>query len=362
MLCLERRRLGMVLWCLLVAVLILPLSSCVGCIQGMGGCPSWVSERETKLEPFWLSDSVMSPDGRTVAFKYTGDKTRPGGWGLIDWRSGKLIRIPNPPIGAIRNVSFFPDGKRLVVVLTARQIAVMDLTTLRLLQVIELSEDIMTRPVFQPGTEKLLYVAGGSARREHLRLVDLIDRTEMNITEERDGFSSLFTPSFVASDEIIFSAMGPYDPQLRQEAKALGAASAGDALLYRLRFGGRPEIQRAGVFQRFAAPKGPRPLEISASAAGSRILFVDLAPEVAGRGSGAFKFEIFKIEHDRIEQITNFRQILRFISVADDGSAVAFGVAPIEIDNFELYVLDLQTGELWRADLRKRLAKDPTFN
>lgn len=324
-----------------------------------------------------LENFAISPDGRTVAFQYLDQESKRHGLGLLEWETGKLNPIPSSPgtdIGG--NPSFSYDGKRLVAMLsgsTSGEIGIIDLATLQITERAPAGRG-WRHPVFQPGTDNILFVTGGPGTRNHLKLVNLSDRTEQTVLEEKDGFRvGILQPSFVSQNEIIFQAISPADTKLTQEVVDISKRPAiGNGtsvkMVYRLKIGERPEIILKEITAHSArlitAPVqlGPRIGSVSASRDGKAIVFTDLS-SVEPHTKGVYNYEIFKLEDGKLTQMTHLLSHLYAARVSYDGSTVAFGVIPKRrVQDVDLFILNVRTGEVRPTHLLKKLAEHPEFN
>lgn len=311
----------------------------------------------------------LSPDGRTVAFSYCDRNDLHCRLGLLDLRNEKIVRIPAPSGKQLTYPSFSYDGKRLAAVMGdavkrgPSQIVVIDLATLHITQVTE-GRETRHYPVFQPRTNNILYVVGGMGVFHHLRLLNISDRTEAIILDERSGFRvGLDTPYFVGPTEIIFAAIAPADPELVTAVINIGRRKT-DLITYRLLFGGRPEIilkQVQGNTEKIGGARRPNISNITASESGKIMVFIDLsATEPYQKGVG-YNLDLFKMERGRLTQLTNSRSHLAYAHVSYDGSTVAFGSDPTRRSQFDLFILDMKTGKARPTHLRKRLVAHPEF-
>jgi len=192
-----------------------------------------------------LEDFSISPDGRIVAFGFSHGGPRPErGLGLFEWRTGTLTRIPNPLGQILLMPSFSYDGKRLAVVVNPTGsnpivIGIVDLATLAVTNVIPETSGAPSFPVFQPGSDRVLY-----CQREFgtgLKLVGISGGHNVTILPPKNGFVYILRPSFVSVDEILFQAAGPADRKIVAELDRSGISIGAD-VLYRLRFGNRPDF------------------------------------------------------------------------------------------------------------------------
>ena len=131
-----------------VARLLVPSAALVlaSCIEFS---PSGVPLPKRWSGRFGLEALALSPDGRLVAFQWVDRDEKRRGLGLLDWRSGQLTRIPNPPAGSLAEPSFSPDGGHLAASFNRAQLAIVELHTLKAWPITDGSEFRET-PAFHP--------------------------------------------------------------------------------------------------------------------------------------------------------------------------------------------------------------------
>lgn len=255
------------------------------------------------------------------------------------------------------------DGRKLIGVRlyagSGQTIGVLDLETG---QVTDMMEKRIGRPkslsfpVFQPGTGKILYVAEKSPTEDYLVLFDPTDGTETTILAPENGFTTIFRPSFVGRDEIIFEA---HFPKNRIVKESVDDVVAYVQVAYKLKFGGLPEILMPDIQN-----KQNRPYDtmnsISATPDGRMAVYIGTSLSNPYTGS-SYNLEIMKIENGKRTQMTDLRNYSSFANVSYDGTAVAFGSDPSRSKCVDLYVLDMKTGKVTQTGLLSRLATDPAF-
>lgn len=315
---------------------------------------------------FMLSDFQISPDGQVVAFQYQDKPQGLHGLGLLNLETGALTRIPSPQGKHLGSPSFSYDGKKLAAVIgenrafSVSQIVVIDLATLQLTQVTE-GRAPRYYPVFQPGTDQILYVVGGLGVSYHLRLLNISDHTETTVLKKQDGFLVVITrPSFVTSNELIFQAISPSDSKMKESVKQLTGSEVAQ-VSYHLQFGGRPEIYLPQLESKRRRSWEPGMSWLSASENGKEVVVVHLSnvePRTKGVG---YNYELFKLENGKLKQMTNVRSHIQAAHVSYKGSKVAFGSDSKRRREWDLFVLDMKTGIVQATNLLKRLATHPEF-
>jgi hypothetical protein len=217
------------------------------------------------------------------------------------------------------------------------------------------------RPVFQPSTGKILFVAAGPGVWNHFRLLDATDGTTTTLVEANDGFHGIFTPSFIGDDGVIFAGMGPQNPNLAQEVHAYLLHPITDWLAYEYRLGGKattalPEIYAHSLRTN---PNTSGVTNLLASRDGKTVVWIDLSstdPNLKAK----FNYEIFKLENGTITQMTNLRTHMAGLALSYDGSTVAFGSDPSRNKaDADLFVLELATGAIHPMGLVERMRARP---
>ncbi len=312
-----------------------------------------------------LGEFNISPDGRTVVFEYHVGREQLGGLGLYEWRTGKLTRIPGPPGMQLSSSSFSHDGRRIAAVLSHKTIdltvAVIDLATMACTSLTEplSGPSYVVYPVFQPGTDRILFCEKHYPNPAGLKLVSRTDRKQETVLAEGDGFFLLYRPSFVKPDEVFFSAFNAYTKELHAEKLQTGLSGE---CTFRLRFGGVPEY----VFRNLAADaKHPTLVynSLSTSQDGRTVIMLGVNLKTPSKPSGETNYEVFRIEPDgQPVQLTNVFGYLNYCRVSYDGSTVAFGSRPARGGGLpELNILDLRTNQVVRTDLARQLRDDARF-
>jgi Tol biopolymer transport system component len=100
---------------------------------------------------------------------------------------------------------------------------------------------------------------------------------------------------------------------------------------------------------------------LSAAKDGKRFVFIAQSQTEPRTPGGAFNFELFLFEGGTVKQLTNVRSHLAHAHISYDGSTVAFGSDPTRSYDFDLFILDLTTGEIRATGLREKLAADAQF-
>lgn len=328
--------------------------------------PSWIKNRPPGIN---FSDVVPSPDGKIIAFEYADNSLGRNylGVGLFEWKIGKLTRIPNPDNRQLSSPSFSHDGKRLLVGVGAIngfypfQISTVDLNTLKTTPLTP-EGDGKLFPVFQPGTDNILYVRGTPGSLNGLNLFNPMTKTDRALVDDKNGFFFIMRPAFIGQNDIIFQARGPRNTMLREQAAEL-AHSASYAITYTLHIGGdvqvfSPEAERQssenflndGAFS-----------HVSASNAGKTLAYTAGKQASSPDKKNTILHELYASTNGKTSQLTNNGRNISLSHLSYDGLLIAFVSDITEPKNFDLFLYDMRTGETISTGLRERIATDPTF-
>jgi len=337
------------------------------CAAYAGDVASAKSDAMLVLEVF-----APSPDGRVVAFQYHDLSAGQNdlGLGFLDLQSGKLTRIPNPPGKQLSEPSFSRDGKRLAAAmgnlhsLAATQITIIDPATLKTVTTVNPNPWEVAYPVFQPGSDNVLFVATNPGVPKQLRLLDLANNDEHSILDPAEGFYTIFQPSFVGPDDVLFQAMSPRDLALKQSAVDLLGKDRYDPALritYRLHFGERPEIFLPELTRSRTGPLLPGIPYLTASRDGETIAFIGLSIADPYNEHHQYNYEVFALRNGQERQMTNLRSLLAYAHISFDGMTVAFGSDPTRRKIVDLFVLDMRSGKVTATGLLNKLQSNPEF-
>lgn len=330
----------------------------------LAGCTS--SRLEAQLEDrvaIQLDD--ISPDGSTIAFRYR-HKTFGNRIGLFEWRTGNLTTVPSPPGTSFYDSRFTADGKKLLTrafVQGTNDLFLVNLATLQATLLVQISMDLLpggleSIPVLEPQGDKVLFSTGLPERR----LIRLDVKTGETTVLLGEYFKwAIFTPYVVGQNEIILSGMNPVDSEVIKRLESLGLHSV-DAPVYRLRFGGRPELV-------FPTERRANPLigNVSASGNGKTIAFIGLSMNAPYNERKQYNLEIFSVTDGIVRQHTNLKMHMSHAKVSRDASAVVFAAlserAPrmwrgtqYEFDA-EHFVVELRNNKVTQTKLRATLQK-----
>ena len=293
------------------------------------------------------------------------------GIGLFEWRTGKLTRIPNPPRGQLYQPSFSSDGKRLVVAhgvfdgLFPKSLDILDIATLELSEIAPVDVDPKLYPVFQPGSENVLYVQYNRYLVHQLSLLNLVTHSETTVLDQRHGFiTGIERPSFIGPDNIVFQGTGPVNQEQRQATLEF-VSDYVSRVSYRLTVG---DAQAGFLFPEIQKPHKRRLdqgiASLSANSDGSIIAFAAQPFDTPTNERGEYNYEIFKVENGEVRQLTHLRSYVAYPRISSDGSIVAFGSDPKRVRDgtgLDLFVLDMRTNGITATGLRDRLAGNPEF-
>jgi len=325
---------------------------------------------DLKIENFSLS-----PDGSVVAFQFIGWKNGPHantreGIGLYDWRTGRLERIKNPPRKLLQSPSFSPDGKQITVVVidsehTGRitsNIAVLELATGVITEVTPPNYGLGRHsPVFQPGTDNIVYTVESSTTRAGLMSVDVSRRSEKMLVDPMIGFRYIYRPMFATIDSMYFQGVGPYGELLKSRIKELGLEQGGSTVTYRLRLGDTPEVAFPNVEIALHGKIDNSGMQFFSVSKGANVMVFN--KNVVPDTSSHYEMGIFEMDKntESIIRLTNSIGILAYTTISYDGSTVAFGREQVMQRVFDIYVLDIKTRNVFQTDLRAKINADQRF-
>lgn len=334
--------------------------------------------------PQWLNNSsppginfvdiAPSSNGKAIAFEYidrsiTGQSGVPNrlGVGVLDLQSGKLTRIPEPAGQQLSSPSFSHDNKKLLVSvgdangLISRQIAEVDLASLQLTMLTAKEFQRQEYPVYQPGSNRVLYAYGSPAGYVGLMLLNPATSEKQVIIEPDRGFHTIGKPSFVGMRDIIFRASGAA-PQNPLYSRTLNLELFPS---YKLRFGEHVKFLSIEAEQQELARKFPGNDgaygQLSASLDGRIMAFISQPSDRLYNERGYVLRELFKNEQGQATRLTHHYQQMSDASISYDGSTVAY-VADIDAtQKFDLLLYDMRTGRVAATGLLDRIRTDPTF-
>ena len=308
------------------AIALLTLAGC-GSSNGGGG---YEGERYT------IEGLALSPDGKLVAVQFTDREMHKAGFGLYDWKNRNFTPFAPPPGGrAYIDPSFSPDGKTLVAV-SDNQLYLIDLATHQADKLTDNSQGFKEAPVFAPDGSGVLYVGSSPAR---LEFVKFPERTEIEVLEAKDSFSTISPPAFGAPDRVIFQAANPRNPELaRQLEQFPDPRPQTDIHTYGLKFGATPElilknlwIDGKGKNKWFSGQH-----DLRASKDGLKIILIDSVNNAP---------ELFLIENNGLRQLTHLHAALHLPAISFDGSTVAYAADPSHGARYNLHILDVASGK-----------------
>jgi Tol biopolymer transport system component len=346
--CPQSNRVGSMSFCRRLLAVFLPLALCA-CGGGHG---DYFAPR------YGIQDLALSPDGSTVAVRFTDRELKKSGLGLYEWERGRFTPIRNPASDrSFSDPSFSPDGTRLVAV-SGNQIVVIDLATLGITQVTEGGQGFKESPTFLPDGSGILYVLSNPAR---FMLVNLADRQEKQMLDPLVGFGTISRPCFGGPDRIIFTASAPRNPELYAELEKFpGSRPDRDVHVYGMKFGEQPQLILNNLWlegkkrSRWFAGEG----SLQASKDARRIVFIDYAESSAGPDNNVDQ-ELFVIDDGALRQLTHLNASLMAAAISYDGGTVAVGCDSGRSMSHDLCVIDMNSGKLRKVGLLRDLHLAP---
>ena len=303
---------------------------CAACSSGGGG-GGYEGDRYT------IEGLALSPDGHLVAAQFTDHEAHRAGFGFYDWKNRDFTPVPPPPGGrAYIDPSFSPDGKSVVAV-SDNQLYLIDVATLKAEKITDNAQGFKEAPVFAPDGSGVLYVGSNPAR---LEFVKFPERTEIEVLEAKDSFSTISPPAFGGNDRVIFQGTNPRNPELaRQLEQFPDPRPQTDIHTYGLKFGATPELilKNLWIDGKNKTKWFSGQHDLRASKDGLRIILIDTVKDSP---------ELFLIENNSLRQVTHMRAAMRLPAISFDGSTAAFAADPSHSASYNLYVLDLASGKV----------------
>ncbi len=314
-------------------------------------------------EAFIEDTFSMSPDGRAFTFVFKSSNVR--GAGLVEWQTGRLSRVPGWP------GSFSYDGRKLASS-TSQGLVILDVRSMQIERVVPDSLHLFA-PVFQPGDKAVL-----CQQDADLVLVDIATGRRQSILGDREGFRTIYSPTFLSPDDILFNGMTPESDALGAMLKAKGLDPIGSMVPYRLRLGGKPQISYEDIITRHLSPVSGRTGSNTdsgfvAGRHGDRILFVGRNDAAERQLNNGYMYDLFLIERGHVSQVTNFAGLLNGPGISYDGSTAIVGLYTRPRSELtyglrgarppdEPRIINLDTRSVVDPHLIERVQRDPNFN
>ena len=323
-----------------------------------------------------LADLAVSPNGDVIAFQYnSGPNLSNPAIALLEWRTGKLTRIPNPSDSWLSSPSFSNDGKKIAVSITkdhiSSEIAIVDLSTMHVSQVTNSESEVRFNkprrrvkfdPIFSNDDNSIVYLEYDVlvSNRRHISIVNVADGKESSVIDESHGFYSIFKPFFSSSGEIYFNAEGPADALLKSKVNSLWEKNSEfNELSYKVKIGDGADL----LFPDFQVKmKGKGHLSNIHSLAGAEnAKIIVFSSAIDPNTKGLYEHEIYKYDNGSAIQLTNIKSFIHYVRISRSGDVVAFLEDPTRHKNFDISIFDARDGRIREANLLTELASNPDF-
>tara|TARA_B100000989_G_scaffold143620_1_gene107027 strand:+ start:677 stop:1756 length:1080 start_codon:yes stop_codon:yes gene_type:complete len=322
--------------------------------------------------PIELVDAMPSPDGTLILFEYRDMRLSANwrGMGLLNWRTNEMTRIPPPPGQQFMQASFSDNGQQLAVgigvrgSLSPREIGVLNLQTMQFTPVTHQQINGLPEfPIFQPGTNNIVYIHDDFMRKRLVHLDRLNNQVHPLMNEKIGGFLTLERPSFVARNELVFTARAPKNIKLKQRTEAI-TSDTNNVIAYRLRFGSPPQVlspqdEANKAYKGFGEGAFT---DLSSSRNGKIMTFYRVSPARPYNEQGKIISELYIRQNGQDIQLTNQESRVLNTAISYDGSTIAF-LADFDVPRqANLYIYDMNTGQVTATHLLGRILTNPSFS
>jgi Tol biopolymer transport system component len=308
-----------------------------------------------------LQDAVLSPNGALVAFDFCFKSNNECSIGVYDRKLDTFRILEKPKETSLRFPSFSYDGKKIVAssysLSISPQAPLMDLVQIDLdngyFTTVLSDAQYKSYPVFQPATGHILFVSapivrGAKGLASGFKSLALLANGHQRQIAAGEQFLMLERPSFVSTEEVVFSALSPVRPDLHAAVRTLDKPRREfTSLGYRLKFGGLADLLDVSKSRERVA-------SVSASRDGRRMVFVDNLPHNP-KSEQPIDYEIFMTEGGKTDRLTSLRTFFNGIHISYDGEYVAFLADHSRSQSFDLYILEISSGRIFDSKLRDRL-------
>ena len=326
----------------------------------------------------------LSPDGNLAVMDvlYPGESLP---WLVVfDLESDEVRRIDKPANEAWMSPSFSSSGERIVFIrYCARecvrkrrgfQISLLDLETGRARTVTEGDKLFRGSPIFSPDDRWIVYSAGrigwidNGAQPEGigfstLRMLDLETGNDLKILSDVIGsekFFAVYPVGFLDADALVFTGMWPKGPVFHELAWLTQEKDDKDQAKYsffgyKMRLGLDKAPRRTMEFISPEAPKRIGPVSsLTVSYDTGRMAYVGRSDHDLEK-PGYWGFDVFVGDGETFRQGTSLSTHMAHTAISRSGNRVAFMADDTRRKHWSLWILDIETGQVWETSLRRQL-------
>ena len=254
------------------------------------------------------------------------------------------------------------------------QISLLDLETGRARTVTEGDKLFRGSPIFSPDDRWIVYSAGrigwidnGTQHEEigfsTLRMLDLETGNDLKILSDVIGsekFLAVFPAGFLDADTLVFRGMWPKGPVFHELAWLTQEKDDKDHAKYsffgyKLRLGLDKAPRRTMEFISPEAPKRIGPVSsLTVSYDTGRMAYVGRSDHDLEK-PGYWGFDVFVGDGETFRQGTSLSTHMAHTAISRSGNRVAFMADDTRRKHWSLWILDIETGQVWETSLRRQL-------